>query len=72
MTEAGKRYTKPSHRLSYEMHIGEIPSGMRVLHRCDNPPCIRPDHLFLGTDLDNVRDATSKGRRAWQKRSANV
>ena len=42
--------------------IGEIPIGMNVLHRCDNPPCIKLDHLFLGTCKDNTRDAMSKGR----------
>ncbi len=44
------------------MTYGEIPTGQQVLHHCDNPPCIRPDHLFVGTQLDNVADAYSKGR----------
>jgi hypothetical protein len=51
-----------SHRLSWEIHNGSIPSGMGVLHRCDNPPCVRPNHLFLGTSKDNACDMARKGR----------
>jgi HNH endonuclease len=51
-----------AHRLAWIKAHGPIPAGMCVLHRCDNPPCINLDHLFLGTDLDNVRDMLSKGR----------
>ena len=52
-----------AHRFSWEMSKGPIPAGILVLHRCDNRPCIRPEHLFLGTDADNVADMDQKGRR---------
>lgn len=51
-----------AHRVSYELTYGLIPNGMRVLHKCDHRLCVRPEHLFLGTQRDNVLDAINKGR----------
>ena len=51
-----------AHRVAWEVFVGEIPPGMNVLHRCDNPPCCNPDHLFLGTQKDNVHDMMAKDR----------
>jgi hypothetical protein len=52
-----------AHRYAYEVFVGAIPEGKCVLHRCDNRGCINPEHLFIGTQQDNVRDMDRKGRR---------
>lgn len=60
-----------THRLSWELTFGEIKDGLLVLHKCDNPACVNPSHLFLGTDADNARDRDSKGRLGNRTGTAN-
>lgn len=57
----GKKMEK-AHRVSWRVYRGEIPEGFYVCHACDVPACINPDHLFLGTQTDNMRDMKAKGR----------
>jgi HNH endonuclease len=67
-TGPGKRdrRTERAHRIAWMLSFGQIPEGAEVLHTCDTPLCVRPDHLFLGTQADNIADCISKGRAWWQ------
>jgi hypothetical protein len=61
-----QRGNKPTraHRISWEIHFGQIPDGLEVAHRCDVRHCVRPDHLFLATHAENIADMVSKGRQS--------
>lgn len=65
------RYVVAS-RLSWEIHEGPIPPGIFVLHRCDEPSCVRPDHLFLGRAADNAADKVRKGRQTKGSRNPSA
>lgn len=63
-TSDGKRVREYAHRVSYRLANGSFDNKLHVCHHCDNPPCVRPDHLFLGTHTDNMRDMMMKERRS--------
>ncbi len=58
-----------AHRMSWELSNGPIPPSASILHKCDNPPCVNPDHLYAGTQSDNVHDMLARGRAHWQQKS---
>ena len=66
-----KGVLRGAHRIAYQLFVGEIPAGLQVLHRCDNRACVRSDHLFVGTQRDNMEDMHSKGRWRYGQRNQN-
>lgn len=64
--------TQQAHRVAYVLSKGEIPEGMMVRHTCDNPPCVNPNHLVLGTNDQNREDMVSRGRSAYGENSGNA
>ena len=68
-THVGKEFQTDVHRLSYMLFVGPIPYALHVLHRCDNKPCYNPEHLWIGTDKDNLNDMAAKGRHHNQRKT---
>lgn len=67
--KTGERRQAYSHRIAYELAYGEIPPHRQVCHKCDNPPCVNPAHLFVGTSSDNHQDMKRKGRHLYGERN---
>lgn len=61
-----------AHRIAWQIYHGPVPYGLKVLHKCDNPPCVNPSHLFTGTGSDNSQDMVSKGRGPAQQIKADL
>ena len=68
----GSRKKLYAHRVSFEIHKGQIPDGMCILHRCDTPLCVNPNHLFLGTQAENLQDMSNKDRRYTKLKAPEV
>jgi hypothetical protein len=68
----GSRRRVQAHRFAWELANGPIPAGLRVLHRCDTRCCVNPDHLFLGTQAENLADMARKGRGAKSRKGLPV
>jgi len=60
-----------AHRMAWEIVYGPIPKGLHCLHKCDNPSCVNPSHLYIGTNLDNVRDRMNRNRQSYTKGEKN-
>lgn len=67
----GSRRTIGAHRFAWEMLRGPVPAGLQVCHKCDNPACVEPSHLWLGTFADNMKDKVAKGRQSTARGAAH-